>query len=253
MTIYKYHQVTKELIGKRVPIKPEIPGENETDVVPPLCTGTQTPIFVDGNWTIVADYRRIIFYNKSTHQQIRLALGQKPDDSLTRLKPADHTQVWSEETQKWVYPLSVLKIKKQEELYRLCDKKLNEVLKLYPKTEPDTWAEKTRQSETWLRLSAPEKSGVFLDQIARLFFAMLFTEAVGKIVPEDSDIPDIDSLATRIMQNKTGFGAYAGLILKLKTDVDRLILAANTIDELNSIPIDFSGIKLKDIRDSIIG
>lgn len=252
MIFYKYHASTKELISKRVSIKDEPALENETTLAPPQCSGTQIPCFISGEWVVTPDFRKVVFYNKTTGQATRLGLGQTPGDSLTRLKPLA-SQVWDENLGKWVYSLNTLKLMKQQELYRLCDEKLNEVLDLYPKTEPDTWAEKTRQSETWLRLSAPEKTGVLADPVMRLFFAMLFTEAVGKIVPDQSDIAEIDSLATRIMQNKTGFGAYAGLILKLKTDIVRSIIAASTEAELNAVQMDFSSVSLESIRASIIG
>lgn len=254
MNIYRYHPVTKELTGKRVTIKPETPGVDETDLLPPVCGGTQTPVFSNGAWTIVPDYRRVILYIKATRQSIRLALGVEPDNTVTNIKPTDSTQVWDEAKNKWVYPLSVQKAQKTTEVFRLCDKKLNEVLSYYPKTEPDTWPEKTKMSELWISKTDEERIAILQDPPNAIrVYGMLFAEAVGIYIPNNTHIAEITSLAGRILGNKVGFGIYAGMLMKIKTDTARLITEATTEEELNAISIDFSSVSLAAIRQALGG
>ena len=253
MLIYKYSPTTGELIGSRSTIKPEQPGVNETDITPPVCLGTEIPIFANGAWTVTPDHRRIIYYRKADQQPIRLALGATPDATLTRVKPLDKLQIWNEESNAWVYPLDVQKQFKTKDLFRECDAKVNEVLQYYPETEPDTWPEKTKMSEQWAAMSAEQRLGIISDPTYRLMFGMLFAEAVGKYNPVEADIAEITSLAQRILRNKTGFGIYAGLVMKAKTDFMRLITAATTEAELNAIVIDLSQFSLLTVMSQLSG
>lgn len=253
MLIYKYSPTTGELVGKRSTIKPERPGTNETDITPPQCSGTETPVFQNGTWVVTPDHRRIVYYRKATRQPVRLALGVTPDDTLTRSVPADSLQTWDSAANRWGYSLEVQKQMKTKEVFRACDAKLNEVLDYYPQTEPDTWPEKTKMSEQWSMMSSEQRLAVIADPVLRLGFGMLFTEACGTYAPNASDVDEITSLAGRILKNKVGFSIYAGMIMKIKTDLARAIAAVTSETELNAITIDFSSVSLLAIMAQLQG
>lgn len=250
MLIYKYHAVTGELISKRSTLKPESPGENETAFTPPQCSGVEIPVFSNGSWTIVPDYRRVNLYLKATKQPIRLGLGVTPDNTVTNLKPAED-QVWNDATNSWVYPLAIQKRQKTAELFRLCDAKLDEVLSYYLQSEPDTWPEKTKMSELWMTKTDEERLAIVQNPLSVRIYGMLFAEAVGTYAPTVDQIGEITSLAGRILSNKIGFGIYAGMIMKIKTDTARLIMLASSEVELDNIPIDFSSVSLRAIMQAL--
>lgn len=246
--IYKFHTTTGELLGDRIFLGDNFQlGPNETLVAPPDFSGPQIPIYANGSWTLTPDWRRVIFYRKSNQQPVRLPLGASPDSNVTRVKPTDTAQVWSEENNRWILPLAAVKAKKLVELFRICDSKLAEVLAYYPQREPETWPEKIKQSEYWVTQSLESKQNIISSPATALPFAMLFAEATGTYLPTAEQIPVIDSLSQRILGNKTAFGAFAGIILKMKTDLARAINDAATVEEVGAISLDFSGVSLQAI------
>ena len=131
----------------------------------------------------------------------------------------------------------------------LCTDKLNEVIKLYPDGESETWAEQVRLSALWIAMSDAEK----IAALSNIQLATLFCLAVGTYAPTESNIPFISDLANKITQNKTLFGVYSGLVLNLKNNLATAINAATNESELNAVSVDYSAISLAAIYAALTG
>jgi len=132
-----------------------------------------------------------------------------------------------------VWERSVAKIKNRllTKLFDLTDKRISEIMSLYPKYEPDTWKEKADLAEKWL--AASDKTTLLTD----VSFVLIFTEAVGKVQPVVNDVPEITSLCTKIHINRLIFGAYVGCVLKYKTGLQNAIQQNNNAESLLALDI----------------
>ena len=132
----------------------------------------------------------------------------------------------------WEFSISKLKNRMLKTLFDLTDKRISEIMSLYPKYEPDTWKEKADLADKWL--STSDKTTLLTD----VSYLLIFTEAVGKTEPEESDIAEITSLCTKIRINRLIFGAYSGMVLKYKTDLQNRITQEQNPTALQDIAIE---------------
>jgi hypothetical protein len=134
-----------------------------------------------------------------------------------------------------VWEQSVAKIKNRllTKLFDLTDKRIAEIMVLYPKYEPDTWKEKADLAERWLALNDAGKTAALTD----VSFVMIFTEAVGTVRPSVEHVAEITSLCTKIKVNRLIFGAYSGMVLKYKTTLQNAIQQSNNAAALLALDI----------------
>jgi len=149
--VYHYSESTGEYLrsGLDANVNPKHPGQPliprfATTIEPPVPGENLIPVWVktgvkpnDGSWELKWDYRKNIYYNKETKEEVKLELGVEPNESLTVLKPED-SQLWDDD--KWVTPFEVLKELKLNEINALKWSKVDggtEINGMYINTDAD--------------------------------------------------------------------------------------------------------------------
>lgn len=111
MKIYNYSQKTKEFINESVADKSPlelgvylIPALSTT-IKPPETTENEVAIFDEENktWSVVADYRSVSLWDKSSAIKVTAELGKTPDDlNATQVEPKIDFPKWDETLANWV-------------------------------------------------------------------------------------------------------------------------------------------------------
>lgn len=98
MLIHHYHSTTSEYLGSSdytPPVGVGIPARS-TDIEPPEFGQNQIPVFINGAWSVVSDFRGMTFYKTATRQPVVISeLGDVQSD-LTQLVPSTEFDVWTD-------------------------------------------------------------------------------------------------------------------------------------------------------------
>jgi len=111
MNIYNFDQITGEYLGKDV--ADESPLEPGIYLIPALSTLTSPPETAENeaaifdrnsnSWSVVADYRIVSLWDKTTATQVAAALGKNPDElNATQIEPTIEYPKWNEASTSWV-------------------------------------------------------------------------------------------------------------------------------------------------------
>jgi hypothetical protein len=131
MKIYNYHPETREYLGSadadESPLEAGqflIPA-HATTVEPPSVDLDQAAVYVNGEWNVQPDHRRVDLYSVVDGAPVKVTdIGQLPSNTTTLPRPSrDH--VWSEAG--WSVDAAARKARVQRELVSLVQSQLNGV------------------------------------------------------------------------------------------------------------------------------
>lgn len=119
-TVYAYNPTIGEYAGEtKAYANPREGGymmpANATETEPPEAGEHQAPVFADGAWSLVPDYRGAVYYDKSTQEKHEIKdINVEPAADWTDVEPTDRDAVWTDGA--WVVPFAVLKTRKYAEI-----------------------------------------------------------------------------------------------------------------------------------------
>lgn len=111
MNVYSFNQNTNEYIGQDVadesPLEPGIylTPALSTLISPPETAENEAAIFDrnSNSWSVVADYRIVSLWDKTTAAKVAAALGKTPDElNATQIEPTIDYPKWDEASTSWV-------------------------------------------------------------------------------------------------------------------------------------------------------
>ena len=104
---------------------------------------------------------------------------------------------------------------------------------------PLTWPYKKLQALAWLQLDLSAKQATVNDQMALLPYMMLVRESTrGEPYTIDS-IPEVDSLAQRIINNATAFETIVGTLSGSHTGFSTALLQLQSLESVNSFAFSY--------------
>lgn len=126
-------------------------------------------------------------------------------------------------------------------IFRMYERRMEEVFLLYPNYEPLGWPIKRIQAAMWLALDDSGKDAAMATYASPLCqYRILFAEAnpVSSLAKAN-----IDDLANKIFANGYVFEQYYGEITGYKTELLRQLSEAESVSGILAIDIDFNAIK----------
>lgn len=221
MIVYDYDPETREYKG--ITEAQESPLEqgvyllpaHSTESAPPQAGEHQIAVYSDSGWALLDDHRGEIFYDTATRERREIKnLGPVPD-GLTDLVPGDPEAVWDGD--KWIVPFSVLKRRKQREIWGMGDAILAAVKANYTQAEIESWSKQEQGAKDLAAGIADSEAAQFVAGIATL-----------------RGIP-VDTLRDKILANVAAYGQLCTAVIGTQQRLDDLIKAAQSAEDVAAV------------------